>query len=146
MSDLRLPDAGSKQERVLVVDDEAPLLDTVYQGLTLRGYLCETAKDAATALRQINEHYFNSIIIDISLPDMNGLQLAEEVKKLNPDITIIIMTGFINEFSYKDAMQAGARDFIKKPFTLQELVLRLQYAAMHEKLHKMSLRDKQTGS
>ena len=145
MGDFRIADFISNQERVLVVDDDARLLQTLQEGLSLRGYLCETAVDADTALIQINRKYFHSIVIDISLPDMNGLQLAEKVKKLNPDIAVIVMTGFINEFSYQDAMDVGAADFIKKPFSIAELVARLEYARMHEKLYKMSLRDELTG-
>jgi two-component system, cell cycle response regulator len=145
MGNSRLPGAISNQERVLVVDDDALLLDTLQQGLSLRGYLCETAIDAATALRHINKKYFHSMVIDITLPDMNGLQLTEKVKKLNPDIAVIIMTGFINEFSYQDAMEARAADFIRKPFGLQELIARLEYATMHEKLYRISLHDDLTG-
>ena len=145
MGDSRLPVAILNQELVLVVDDDVLLLDTLQQGLSLRGYLCETAVDASIALRHINRQYFHSTVIDISLPDMNGLQLTEKVKKLNPDIAVIIMTGFIDDFSYQDAMEAGAADFIKKPFSVKELIARLEYAIMHEKLYKMSLHDELTG-
>lgn len=145
MDDLRLADAISDRDRILIVDDDAPLLHMLQQGLSIRGYLCETAIDAATALRQINRNHFHSVVVDISLPDMNGLHLAQEVKKLNPDIAVIVMTGFIHEFSYQDAMEVGAADFIKKPFDVQELIARLEYAKMHERLYKMSLRDELTG-
>jgi len=121
------------------------LLQMLQEGLSLRGFICETAIDATTALRQINRKQFHSLVVDISLPDIDGLQLVQKVKKLNPDLAVIVMTGFIQEFSYQDAMEVGAADFIKKPFGVQELTARLEYARMHERLYKMSLRDELTG-
>ena len=145
MDTLQLPYVISNQGRVLVVDDDPFLLDTLQQGLSLRGYLCETAIDATTALGRLSKKYFHSIVIDINLPDMNGFELTEKVKKLNPDIAVIIMTGFIDEFSYEDAMEAGASDFIKKPFSLKELIVRIDHAKKHETLYRISLHDELTG-
>jgi len=145
MGDSRLPYVISNQEHVLVVDDDALLLNTLQKGLSFNGYLCETAIDSSAALRLIGKKYFDCIVLDIDLPTMNGLQLTEKVKKLNPDSAVIIMTGIDNEFSYQDAMEAGATDFIGKPFLLQELIARIEYATLHQKLYKMSLRDELTG-
>jgi len=55
------------------------------------------------------------------------------------------MTGFIDEFSYEDAIKAGASDFIKKPFSVKELIARIEHAKRHERLHDISLRDELTG-
>jgi PleD family two-component response regulator len=60
-------------------------------------------------------------------------------------MAIIIMTGYIDKFSYEDAMEAGASDFIKKPFSLAELIARIGHAKMHERLHDISLHDELTG-
>jgi diguanylate cyclase (GGDEF)-like protein len=145
MDNAQLPYVISNQRRVLIVDDDAILRDMLQKGLSLRGYLCETAIDAVTALNFINKNYFHSIVIDINLPDTNGFELTEKIKKLNPDIVVILMTGFIDEFSYEDAMVAGASDFIKKPFGFQELIARMEHAKKHENLYRISLHDELTG-
>jgi len=133
------------QGRILVVDDDVSLLETMRDGLSLKGYQCETAENAITALELISKNTFDSMVADVVLPDMTGFELTEKVKKLKPDMVVIIMTGFIEEFSYKDAMESGASDFIKKPFALKELIARVEHATMHEKLHTISLRDDLTG-
>jgi two-component system cell cycle response regulator len=133
------------QGRILVVDDDVSLLETMRDGLSLKGYHCETAENATTALGLISKNTFDSMVTDVMLPDMTGFELTEKVKKLKPDIVVIIMTGFIEEFSYKDATESGASDFIKKPFTLNELIARVEHATMHEELHTISLHDDLTG-
>ena len=60
-------------------------------------------------------------------------------------MAIIIMTGYIDEFSYEDAIESGASDFIKKPFSVKELIARIEHAKMHERLHEISLHDELTG-
>ena len=76
---------------------------------------------------------------------MSGFELTAKVKKIRPDTTIIIMTGLIDEFSYDDAMGAGASDFIRKPFSLKELIARIEHAKKHERLYDISLHDELTG-
>jgi len=85
------------------------------------------------------------IVADILLPEMSGFELTTKVKKIRPDTTIIIMTGLIDDFSYDDAMDAGASDFIKKPFSLKELIARIEHAKKHERLYDISLHDELTG-
>jgi diguanylate cyclase (GGDEF)-like protein len=145
MDDVRPLQVISGQQRILVVDDDGSILETLREGLSLRGYLCETAVDATKALELIGKRHFHSIVTDINLPDMNGFELTTKVKKSNPDIVVIIMTGFIDDFSYEDAMEAGASDFIKKPFSVKELIVRIEHAKKHETLYRISLHDDLTG-
>jgi diguanylate cyclase (GGDEF)-like protein len=145
MDDIRPLQVIANQQRILVVDDDSLILETLREGLSSRGYLCETAVDATTALEVISKRHFHSIVIDINLPDINGFELTGKVKKLIPDVAVIIMTGFIEDFSYDDAMQAGASDFIKKPFSVKELIVRIEYAKKHETLYRISLHDELTG-
>jgi DNA-binding NtrC family response regulator len=119
---------------VLIVDDEMELLHMLKDGLSLRGYHCETADNAKSAIELLHEKLVDLIIIDIDLPDMNGFELTKKVKKLNPNMAVIIMTGFIGDFSYDDAIQTGATDFIKKPFTVKELVVRIKQIEAQEEL------------
>ena len=145
MNELATSNKKSRQERILVVDDDISLLDTLNKGLSLRGYQCKTAMSATIALELLNKDLFDTMIIDIVLPDMSGFEITTKAKKIRPDMTIIIMTGYIDEFSYEDAIESGASDFIKKPFSVKELIARIEHAKMHKKLHDISLHDELTG-
>ena len=100
---------------------------------------------ASIALELLSKDLFDTMIIDIVLPDMSGFELTTKAKKIKPDMAIIIMTGYIDEFSYEDAIESGASDFIKKPFSVKELIARIEHAKMHERLHDISLHDELTG-
>ena len=145
MDELATSTAKSKQERILVVDDNISLLDTINNGLSLSGYQCKAAMSASIALELLSKDLFDMMIIDIVLPDMSGFELTTKAKKIKPDMAIIIMTGYIDEFSYEDAIESGASDFIKKPFSVKELIARIEHAKMHERLHDISLHDELTG-
>lgn len=133
------------RKRILIVDDDLVLLDMLQSGLSVIGYTCETAADGATALESIRKSAFHAMVSDIVLPDINGFDLAKKVRTSNSDIAVILMTGLSGEFSYEDAMKAGASDFIKKPFSMQELAIRIEHAMVHENLYRISLHDDLTG-
>jgi DNA-binding NtrC family response regulator len=121
---------------ILIVDDNAMLFPMLRDGLSAEGYSCETAVSAMAALELIKETPFDLMIADIDMPEMNGLELTKKAKRIRPDIKIIIMTGLIDKFSWDDAIEAGALDFIKKPFTVKELIARMKQVKMHEELQK----------
>ena len=145
MDELATSNENPKQECILVVDDDLSLLDTINSGLSLRGYSCKTAKSGTISLELLSTDLFDIMVIDIVLPDIDGFELAAKAKKIKPDMAIIIMTGYIDEFSYEDAIESGASDFIKKPFSVKELIARIEHAKMHERLHNISLHDELTG-
>jgi DNA-binding NtrC family response regulator len=94
MDELATSTVKSKQERILVVDDNISLLDTINNGLSLSGYQCKAAMSASIALELLSKDLFDTTIIDIVLPDMSGFELATKAKKIKPDMAIIIMTGY----------------------------------------------------
>jgi diguanylate cyclase (GGDEF)-like protein len=79
------------------------------------------------------------------MPGMRGLELVRRVKHLYPSMTSIVMTGFVEEFSYDEAIRSGAGDFIKKPFTVQELLVRIKHAKLQDHLRELSITDELTG-
>jgi len=123
-----------KQERILVVDDDEALLEILQKGLSLHGYSCEATKRAASALELIEKDSFDIMIADIIMPDMNGLELTKRVKRIRPEMIIVVITGHIEDFPYDRAIEAGASDFIKKPFTIKELLARIRYVKMQDEL------------
>lgn len=134
-----------EKKSVLIVDDDLSLLRVIETGLSSQDYQCEIAADAETALEIVVNKSFDIMITDIIMPGMDGFELTEKAKRLRPDMLVIIMTGFTEDFSYDRAIEGGASDFIKKPFTLQELIIRLQLVRFQEKLLKMSVTDELTG-
>jgi DNA-binding NtrC family response regulator len=102
--------------------------------LSKQGQNCQTAKDGLEALEKIKNDSFDAVVTDIVMPHMDGITLTKEMVKLYPDLPILIITGHAEEYSAKSAIAAGAREFIKKPFSITELDLRF---------HKM-MRDHET--
>lgn len=145
MDELATVIGKTNQGRILIVDDDILLLDTINSGLSLRGYQCKAAMSAGIALDLLSKGLFDIMLIDIVLPDIHGFELTAKVKKIKPDLPIIVMTGFIEEFSYEDAIESGASDFIKKPFSVKELIARIEHAKMHERVRDISLHDELTG-
>jgi DNA-binding NtrC family response regulator len=125
-----------ERESILVVDDDATLLDLLKSGLTSEDYDCETVTNAAAALEVIHQNSHGIMITDIDMPDMNGLELTKKAKTVNPHVKVVIMTGFIDKFSYDKAIEAGASDFIRKPFSLKELTIRIKHIRMQEELRR----------
>ncbi len=129
----------------IIVDDDESLLPMLKEMFLSEGYRCETATSAEFALELIRKTSFDIMLTDIALPGMKGFELTELAKKLRPDMAIIVMTGFIEDFSYDKAIEAGASDFIRKPFTVKELKARVEHVKMQERLRLMSITDELTG-
>ena len=129
---------------VLIVDDDEGLLEMLQTAMSIEGYHCETAADVEKALDLIKNVAFDIMIVDIKMPGMTGLELTERAKKIRPDMAAIVMTAYIEEFSYDSAIEVGASDFIKKPFTVRELIARMQHVKLQERLRSMSVTDELT--
>ena len=130
---------------IIVVDDDAVLSRLLKQYFTGAGHVCESFPDAEAALERMAGTAFDVLVTDIVLPGMKGLELAERAHRLRPEMSIVVTTGFIDNFSYDEAVAAGAADFIKKPFSLNELMIRIKHVRLQERLRKMSITDELTG-
>lgn len=130
---------------ILIVDDDKSLLDIFKTRLLSEGYRCESAANVKSAIELINKIPFDVMITDIKMPGLTGFELTEKAKKIRPDMAVIIMTAYIEEFSYDNAIEAGASDFIKKPFTVKELIVRIHHVILQEKIRAMSVTDELTG-
>jgi len=134
-----------KKSRVLIVEDEQSWLNVLTEGLSINGYHCETALNAEEAIPLLGKTIFDIVITDIALSGMTGLELTKAVKQLSLGTIVIAMTGYIDEFTYDNAIEAGASDFIKKPFTLKELLARIKHAKRQEETRGLLLTDDLTG-
>ncbi len=109
---------------VLVVDDEESLRNMLVAFLSRDGHQCATASNGIEALAKIRQYKFDAVITDIVMPQMNGIALTKEVLSLYPRLPVMIMTGHGKEYPTELAIKAGARDFIGKPFSYDEFMLR----------------------
>ncbi|MFW6334083.1 MAG: HD domain-containing phosphohydrolase [Desulfosalsimonas sp.] len=110
---------------VLVVDDEAPITEMIYQALSKAGYECHTAENAEQALGVLGSTQIDVVITDIRIPGMSGVELLEKVKA-SYDSDVMVMTGFTENYNYESIVTAGASDFIQKPISFRELMIRLK--------------------
>jgi len=106
---------------ILVVDDEAEMLTTLLRTLRRRGFSAEGASNGAAALELFQKKSFSLVITDFRMPQMSGIELLRNVKKLTPDIPVIMITGFGTVNNAVEAMQQGAADYLLKPFSSQTL-------------------------
>jgi len=133
------------KNQFIIVDDDDTLLDVLKRFLIMQGHDCEVFPSAEAALDHIAKEPCDILITDIVMPGMKGLQLTKEVRLSWPETNVIVMTGFIDDFSYDQAIEAGASDFIKKPFTMHEMMLRIRHVHLQKRLRDMSNSDELTG-
>lgn len=110
---------------ILIVDDEPQIRQTMRDYLKLSGFEVTVASSAEEALATIAARPMDVVITDIILPGMNGLELTDHIKSAW-DMDVIVMTGYSYEYSYEEAINKGASDFVFKPVRLEELNLRLK--------------------
>jgi two-component system capsular synthesis sensor histidine kinase RcsC len=115
----------SAKYSILVVDDEELMRYLVVSYLSKLGHSCLTAVDGVDALDKIKKNKIDAVITDIRLPNMDGITLTQEISRQYPGLPIMIMTAFDEEYSEGTVISAGAREFLRKPFTLDEFAVRL---------------------
>jgi diguanylate cyclase (GGDEF)-like protein len=134
--------------RILIVEDEEPVSHFIVSLFSKYGHSCETAKDGIEALEKIKKNAFDSAVVDIVMPLMDGITLTRELINSYPNLPVMIMTGHTDEHSAGSAIAAGAREFIKKPFSADEFILRFDKMMRdhrgEEELLALSLTDELT--
>jgi DNA-binding NtrC family response regulator len=137
------PGEAGQTLSVLVVDDEELLAKSCKQILTSEGFDVVTESRGKVALEHIRRHQPDIILTDLMLPDMDGMALLKEAKSIAPESLIIMITGFATVDSSVEAIQAGAYDYIPKPFTATQLRILIGRAAQQVQLARdnAQLRD-----
>lgn len=111
---------------ILLVEDEENLLEALKLNLELEGYEVTGAGDGAEALKKISEEYFDLIILDVMLPEIDGIDVAENIRLQNNDVPILMVSARSSTADKVLGLKKGADDYITKPFNLEELLLRVQ--------------------
>ncbi len=119
---------------ILVVDDDPAVRDVLSEGLSGDSYRCETAADGSEALRKIESNGFELMVSDIDMPEMDGMRLLQEAKKVRPDMEIIMVTGVLDVETAIQSMRLGASDYLTKPFNLAEVRITVERALEKQRL------------
>jgi len=111
-----------RPEQILVVDDEERIVESIARCLTREGFGVFCAYDGLQAVTLFNTQKFDLVLMDISMPGMDGFEAMSRMFELDPEILVIIMTGFASVESAVSALKQGAWDYLKKPFEFADLV------------------------
>jgi len=114
--------------KVLLVDDETEFLETLVKRLTKRKLDVIGTTSGKEALRILNETPVDVIVLDVKMPDMDGIETLKEIKKLRPSVEVIMLTGHANVEVAIQGMELGAFDYLMKPMDIDELLYKLQDA------------------
>lgn len=111
--------------RILIVEDEPNLLAQLQQRLREAGYVVDTAADGEEGLYFGREYDYDAAIIDLGLPKLDGMDLIGELRKLNRDFPVLVLTARSHWQDKVEGLEAGADDYLTKPFQIEELLARL---------------------
>jgi DNA-binding response OmpR family regulator len=123
-------------KNILVVDDEQSICAMLVRFLRSVGYDCDSTTNPIKALSMLKQGEFELVISDITMEGMDGLQLLKEIPGLDPGLDTIIMTGFTRDYTYSDVIEAGASDFISKPFQMPELKAKIARLNRERKMRR----------
>ncbi|MGD2151057.1 MAG: response regulator [Desulfobacterales bacterium] len=131
-----------KNFNVLLVDDELEFLETLVKRLTKRGLNISTAKSGEDALKIIGGKGIDVAVLDVRMPGMDGIQTLREIKKIDPLMEVIMLTGHASVEVAIEGMELGAFDYLMKPADIDELFYKLQDAfkkktIQQEKIEKL---------
>jgi CheY-like chemotaxis protein/glycine cleavage system H lipoate-binding protein len=124
----------SKQFKILVIDDEQVIIDSITKLCSAEGWMVDSALDAISGLKKIERNNYHLIICDIMMPDMDGFQFLEETRLKNIKTPIIITTGYSTVENAVKSMNSGAIDYLAKPFTVEELISSVQRGLNYGKI------------
>lgn len=118
--------------KVLIIEDELALASNIVEYLSGQNYLCELAPTYARAIDKLHQYHYDCILLDIMLPDGDGISLLEEIKKYEKEDGVIIISAKDSLDDKIRGLEIGADDYLTKPFHLSELAARM-YAVIRRK-------------
>ena len=115
-----------QDRRILLIEDERKIADTLKLGLVEHGFLVQVAYDGQIGLKLFEQHSFNLVVLDINLPGLNGYELCKTIRARNSHIPIIMLTALSSLNDKIEGYDAGADDYIIKPFEFKELLMKIR--------------------
>jgi len=132
----------AQQVLIHIIDDEPIIHEVLGDLLTAEGYNVESSFNGEEALDKHSPDTYDLILLDLLMPGMNGIEVLNKIKKIDPHAVIIIITAYASVESAISAMKKGAFDYIQKPFKHEELLLTIERAWEHKKLQDENIRLK----
>lgn len=114
------------EKKILLVEDEKKIADTLKLGLTENGYNVDVAYDGDMGLKLFESHVYNIIVLDINIPGINGYELCKMIRSKNTQVPVIMLTALSSLNDKIEGYDAGADDYIIKPFEFKELLMKIR--------------------
>jgi len=124
---------------ILVVDDESEIREGLDLLLSSEGYGVTSAETGAEGLAKLEDRPFDLLLLDVSLPDRNGLDILREIRHRDPAIPIVLITAYGSVDMARAAFKSGAQDYITKPWSNDELLLQVAHAVEGRRLREENL-------
>jgi two-component system OmpR family response regulator len=118
----------NKKINILLVDDEQDFLETTMKRLARRGYDVRSTMNCSEAIQVIGSGWPEVVVLDVMLPDMDGIQCLKEIRQKWPTIVVILLTGHASMQAGRQCLEYGANDYCLKPIELDELVEKIKIA------------------
>jgi len=120
--------------KILIADDNKELCTILYRSLKKRGYLVEVAEDGEQAVNKVNEDFFDVLVTDLRIPKVDGMEILRKTKDVSPATMVIVITAFGTVENAVEAMKEGAFDYILKPFSSDEIEIKIKHALERQRL------------
>ena len=124
--------------KILIVDDEERFRTTMSKLLIAEGHDAQTAGSALEALETLSSESFDVVILDVRMPEMNGVEALKKIRKIDPYLEVIIMTGYASVDTAREIMTTGAFDYLLKPYSIETLLEKIE-AAYDRRLSRIHL-------
>ena len=119
---------SGEEIKVLLVDDEPHFVKLLAERLAGRGFNVEKAGGGTEAIDRAKEESYDAIVLDLLMPEMDGLETLKQLKEINPDLQVILLTGHGTIDKGVEAIKLGAMDFVEKPADFKELLEKIKKA------------------
>src|SRR6266566_9395240 len=111
---------------ILLIEDEPRILAFVRRGLEAQGYAVDAAADGAVGLRCVRERHYDLVVLDLLLPELDGFTVLRELHASAPELPVLILSARSDLQAKLRGFELGARDYVAKPFSLEELIARVR--------------------
>lgn len=125
--------------RVLIVDDEPDFLETIVKRLKRRKIDATGLSSGRAALELLEREHFDVVILDVRMPEMDGIETLREIKRMRPLVEVILLTGHASVESGMEGMQQGAFDYVMKPADIGDLIEKVRQACQRKSMHEHRL-------
>src|SRR5438876_856429 len=122
----RLCSGAAGAMRILVTEDEPRILSFLARGLEAEGFSVDSAADGEEALRRVGAAHYDLVVLDLLLPNVNGLTVLSELRRAQPELPVVILSARADLATKLRGFALGANDYVPKPFSLDELIARIR--------------------